>query len=90
MTCNESVFGFMKDYIEPLLQEITPIGIGITFTLVSALPFHDLPFFRKSGTSRTRLGQPNPFRQKHSNIRPAHLLQRDPSHQHQGGNSCQY
>ena len=34
MTCNESVFGFVKDYIEPLLQEIIPIGIGKERSLI--------------------------------------------------------
>ncbi|XP_003385799.1 PREDICTED: uncharacterized protein LOC100638002 [Amphimedon queenslandica] len=43
MTCNESVFGFIKDYIEPLLQEVTPRGIDnlelIEFDLSNQTPF---------------------------------------------------
>ncbi len=29
MTCSDSIIGFLKDYIEPLLQEVVPNGIGI-------------------------------------------------------------
>ena len=28
MTCSDSIIGFLKDYIEPLLQEVIPTGIG--------------------------------------------------------------
>ena len=46
MTCNESVFGFIKDYIEPLLQEIIPIGIGKEGHLSISLVIH--PLFHES------------------------------------------
>lgn len=43
MTCSDSVIGFMKDYIEPLLQEVVPVGIDslelLDFDLANQTPF---------------------------------------------------
>ena len=37
MTCSDSVIGFMKDYIEPLIQEVVPVGIGKLYYMLSEI-----------------------------------------------------